>query len=130
MCTGHLGQNTRRRTRPCRRPYPLAVDKMSKAELHELVADATVDCHDEEEQASGLYNMLEEYLAVPFRTRVLGVDVTVENVELKDDSRIVAVCVRGETRQAISLADLPLPDPAPEGSEWIDAYRVWADWAH
>lgn len=100
--------------------------KISKAELDALVADATVDCYDEDEQASGLYNMIEDNLALPFQTRVLGVDVTVENIELKTDSRIVAVCARGKTRQAISLADLPLPDPAPEGAEWIDAYRHWA----
>jgi hypothetical protein len=48
--------------------------------------------------------MIEDNLALPFQTRVLGVDVTVENIELKNDRRIVAVCVRGETRQAISLA--------------------------
>jgi Calcium binding len=99
---------------------------MRKAELDALVADATVDCYDEDEQASGLYNMIEDNLALPFQTQVLGVDVTVENIELMYDSRIVAVCARGETRQAISLADLPLPDPGPEGAEWIDAYRHWA----
>jgi hypothetical protein len=24
------------------------------------------------------------------------------------------------------LLDLPLPEPAPEGSQWIEAYRYWA----
>ena len=65
-------------------------------------------------------------MAARIQTQVLGVHVTVENIELKNDCRIVAVCARGEIRQAISLADLPLPDPAPEGTEWIDAYRHWA----
>jgi Calcium binding len=100
---------------------------MSKSELHALVADAVVDCYGEDEQASGLYNMIEQNLALPFQTWVLGVEVTVENIELKSDSRSAAVCARGETRQDISLADLPLPDPAPEGTEWIDAYRHWAE---
>jgi hypothetical protein len=29
-------------------------------------------------------------------------------------------------RQAIEILDLPLPDPAPEGAPWIEAYRHWA----
>lgn len=45
---------------------------MRKAELDALVADATVDCYDEDEHASGLYNMIEDNLALPFQTRVLG----------------------------------------------------------
>jgi len=43
-----------------------------------------------------------------------------------DDERIVAVCERSKSRQRIPIVDLPLPDPPPEGSEWIDAYRRWA----
>jgi hypothetical protein len=29
-------------------------------------------------------------------------------------------------RSAHRLLDLPLPEPAPEGSQWIEAYRYWA----
>ncbi|PZH16354.1 hypothetical protein C1I97_06785 [Streptomyces sp. NTH33] len=42
--------------------------------------------------------MRAEHLAVPFKTVVLGVEVTIRKVDL-------------------------LPDPAPEGAEWIEAYR-------
>jgi hypothetical protein len=66
--------------------------------------------------------MIEENLAVPFTTTVLGVEVTVRMVDLTGDS-IVAVCVRGRDRQRIDLLDLPLPTPPPDGSAWIDAYR-------
>jgi len=34
--------------------------------------------------------------------------------------------VRGSQRQWIPVLDLPLPRPAPAGSEWIDAYSRWA----
>jgi hypothetical protein len=57
---------------------------------------------------------------------VLGVEVTVESIDLTDDDKIVAGCRRGRERQAISLLDLPLPSPAPVGAEWIHAYRYWA----
>ncbi len=69
---------------------------------------------------------LEEHLAVPFAIDMLGVEVTVGRVDLADDDRIVAVCVRGTSRQRISILDLPLPDALPAGWEWIEAYRRWA----
>jgi len=38
-------------------------------------------------------------------------------------SGIVAICARGKYRQAIPVLDLLLPDPPPQGTEWISAYR-------
>ena len=99
--------------------------ELSKAELYELVEQAVVDAHDEEEQMMGFYNMIEDCLALPFTTTVLGVEVNVESVDLTD-SGLVAICTRGAHRQAISIIDLPLPVPPPRGSEWIAAYRYGA----
>ena len=98
---------------------------LSKAELDELVEQATVDAYDEDEQLSGFHVMLEEHLAVPFKTTVLGVEVTVKKIDMLPGSGIVAICTRGPHRQAIGILDLPLPTPPPDGSEWIDAYRHW-----
>jgi len=47
------------------------------------------------------------------------------SIDLRDGGQIVALCIRGRDRQAISLVDLPLPSPKPAGSEWIEAYRHW-----
>lgn len=91
-----------------------------------MVEEATVDCYDKEEQVTGLYTLIEENLAVPFETHVLGMNVTVEHVELTDDGRVLAMCTRGQARQPIALLDLPLPTPCPAGVEWIEAYRHWA----
>jgi hypothetical protein len=99
---------------------------MSRAQLDALVEEATVDCHDEDEQLSGLHTMIEDNLAVPFQTRVLGAEVTVKSIELTARNDIVSICSRGKTRQAIPVLDLPLPTPPPEGAEWIEAYRHWA----
>lgn len=106
--------------------YPLAVDMMSRAEIDALVAEATVDCHDEGEQVTGLYTMIADNMETPFSTTVLGVEVTVEDIGLTDDDHIVAHCSRGAIRKAIPVLDLPLPTPAPDGAEWIEAYRRWA----
>ncbi|MGC4865220.1 hypothetical protein ACLQ3B_07295 [Micromonospora sp. DT53] len=95
------------------------------AALEAMIEEATVDTDAHEDQLAGLFTMLEEHLAVPFITTVLGVEVTVGKIELVADS-IVAVCARGRHRQRIGLLDLPLPTPAPDGAAWIDAYRHWA----
>jgi hypothetical protein len=34
-----------------------------------MVEEATVDCYNEDEQATGLFTMIEENLEVPFETR-------------------------------------------------------------
>ena len=99
--------------------------RLSKARLDELVEEAIVDCYNESEQVTGLYTMIEDSLAVPFETTVLGVPVTVVRVQLTLRDEIVAVCRRAGTRQSVPLLDLPLPSPPPVGSEWIAAYRHW-----
>jgi hypothetical protein len=99
--------------------------RLSKARLGELVGEAIVDCHDESEQATGLYTMIADNLALPFETTVLGVSVTVDRVDLTRREEIVAVCRRAGVRQTVPLLDLPLPSPPPAGAEWIDAYRHW-----
>jgi hypothetical protein len=90
-----------------------------------LVEDAIVDAYDESEQRMGFHAVLDEHLAIPFTTTVLGVPVDVEGVTLNDADEIVAICRRGPHRQLISLVDLPLPSPPPSGWEWIQAYRYW-----
>ncbi len=99
--------------------------RLSRARLDELVEEAIIDCYNESEQVTGLYTMIEDNLAVPFETTVLGAPVTVVRVQLTSRDEIVAVCRRAGTRQSVPLLDLPLPSPPPAGSEWIAAYRHW-----
>jgi hypothetical protein len=98
----------------------------SNAKLDQLIEEATVDAYGESEQAVGFFTTIEEKLAVPFRTAMLGVEVTVQRVDMTDDGQIVAVCARERSRQRVPILELPLPDPPAAGSEWIDAFRRWA----
>jgi len=102
------------------------VAQASALHLDRLIAEATVDCYNESEEITGIFTMLEEELAVPFMTKLLGVEVTVERVDLNDAGEIVAVCRRGREHQRIPVLDLPLPKPTPRGAECIHAYRRWA----
>jgi Calcium binding len=98
---------------------------LSKARLDELVREALVDAYGESEQVTGFYTMVENDLRLPFETNILGVAASVEKIDLTEDDQLVAVCRNGKTRQRISLSELPLPSPLPEGAEWILAYRYW-----
>ena len=99
--------------------------RLSKARLAEMIEQATVDAYGESEQATGWFTMFEEHLGLPFETEVLGMEVSIASIDLRDSGLIVAICARGRERQAIPLVDLPLRSPRPTGSEWIDAYRHW-----
>jgi hypothetical protein len=100
--------------------------RLSARQLDALIEEAIVDAYGESEQRVGFLTMLEEHLAVPFETDIVGVTVRVEKVDLNDADEIVAVCRRGRQRQRIPILNLPLPSPPPPGWEWIEAYRRWA----
>jgi uncharacterized Zn finger protein len=99
--------------------------RISKGRLAAMIEEATIDAYGESEQTTGWYTMLEEHLALPFDTTVLGVLVKVVRLDLRGDNDIVAICTCGRKRQSVSILDLPLPSPKPEGAEWIAAYRHW-----
>jgi hypothetical protein len=99
--------------------------RISQTRLAEMIEEATVDCYTDSERITGWFAVIEEHLAVPFETTVLGVVVTVERIDLNRDEQIIAVCRRGRERQALPILDLPLPTPPPAGADWIAAYRRW-----
>src|ERR1700722_19403473 len=80
---------------------------LGKARLEELVEEATIDAYGESEQRVGFLTMLEDRLALPFTTDMLGTPVRVERVDLNDADEIVAICGRGRQRQLIPILNLP-----------------------
>jgi hypothetical protein len=98
---------------------------LSAARLDALIEEALVDAYGDSEQRTAFFTVLEDSLALPFTTQVLGVEVTVERLDLTADEQIVAICRHGRERQRIPILDLPLPSPPPQGADWIAAYRRW-----
>ncbi len=99
--------------------------KFSVKCLDKFIEVAITDAYNESEQVSGFFTLIEDNLVVPFTTRVLGQVVTVTGVDLTESGQIVAICMLGNTAQAIPILDLPIPTPLPKGAEWIAAYRRW-----
>ena len=64
---------------PLRKPAKKSTNtasRIGKARLAAMIEEATVDAYGDSEQTTGWYTMLEEHLALPFETTVLGVVVT------------------------------------------------------
>ena len=99
----------------------------ARAVLSSMIEEVTVDCYNELEQAAAFFTVLEGKLVLPFETTVLGVTVKVEQIRQGPGDHIIAICSRGDARQAVPIVDLPLPSPPPAGAEWINAYRYWLD---
>ena len=45
---------------------------LSKARLREMIEEATVDAYGESEQIGGFHTAIDDHLAVPFKTTLLG----------------------------------------------------------
>ncbi len=57
------------------------------------IDEAAIHAYTEEEQRTGFFTMLQDNLAIPFTTTVLGVEVTVHGIDLTPDDR--TLCSRG-----------------------------------
>lgn len=124
MC--HLYPDSTRRVAGQEGAAVVVAGKWTDEELDELVEQAIVDAYGDDEQRAAFLAVIEDELALPFDTQVLGVSVTVIRIEQADDGSVVAVCRRDRVTQRIGVLDLPLPAPPPAGAQWIEAYRRWA----
>ena len=66
--------------------------KFTTKYLDKLIEEATTDAYNESEQAGGFFAMIEENLALPFVTQVLGQEVTVAKLDITKRDEIVAIC--------------------------------------
>ena len=74
----------------------------SDRQLDEMIEEATVDAYDEEEPATGFYTMIDDNLALPFRTRILGIEVLVIAVGQHIASKLAEIRGRRKPRRLIA----------------------------
>ena len=70
--------------------------------LDSMIAQATVDCYNDTEMATALLLAIQENLALPFSTQILGLTVNVTDVDVNEAGEIFALCKHGGKRQRIS----------------------------
>lgn len=117
---------TRLTTGTSRHGRPPRPSRVPAARLDALIEEAIVDAYTEAEQAVGFHATIEQHLALPFETVVMGAPVIAKKIDVTAACGLVVICYCGRERQAIPILELPPPDPPPAGWEWIEAYRRWA----
>lgn len=79
---------------------------------------------------SGRASTLDKYLDRLFDRQTVGVTLTVDRIDMRDE-QIVAILSARRLTTDDPLLDLPLPSPRPSGAEWIEGYVCgWPEWSH
>ncbi len=94
--------------------------------LRDLVEEATVDSNGEDEQHSGLVNMIQDEVECPFKAKVIGEEVEVTDFDCPQRGYgLNAVCQRSGKKHKVDVNSLEWVKPYPKGFEWIEAYLYW-----
>lgn len=98
---------------------------ISNEKLGELIDEATVDCNDEEEQSMGFFSAIDDALIIPFKAKVIGVDIEVTSIEQNNTYYIDAICERNGKQYKINILNLEYDPKQVKGYEWLEAFRKW-----
>ena len=97
--------------------------QITSEKLDELIEEAIVDCHDDEECLMGFWNMLEENLVFPFSAKVIGEEMMITDM-IEKNGQIKVVGERKGKKYTVNITDIEYNDDI-KGSEWIEAYKSW-----
>lgn len=101
---------------------------INRARLDELIGEATVDCHGEEEEHTALLAMIEEQVVCPFRAKVIGETVEVTRFEWpKSGYGMLAVCRHRGLEHRVDVNSLEWIEQLSEGFEGVAAYQAWRE---
>jgi len=93
-------------------------------ELDDLIAEITVDCHDEDEQLTAFENAFYD-ARLPCRGSVIGEEVEVLSVGMSNGRReLIGTCERAGRRHEVALLDIDLHGDPPT-TRLLAAYRRW-----
>jgi len=99
--------------------------RKADSDLDRLIEEITVDAYDEDEQLMGFENAFDEGANFPCPGTVMGEEVEVLSVSVKNHRReLVATCKRGGRQHDVALLDTDVHGDSAT-SRLIAAYRRW-----
>jgi len=97
--------------------------RQTDPELDSLIAEITIDCHDEDEALSAFENAFDEEASFPIPAVVVGQEIEVLSVGTSDGRReLIATCQRAGRRQQLALLDITIHANQP-AARLLAAYR-------
>jgi len=99
--------------------------RKADSDLDRLIEEITVDAYDEDEQLMGFENAFDEGADFPCPGTVVGEEVEVLSVSVKNNRReLIATCQRGARQYDVALLDTDVHGDSAT-SRLIAAYRRW-----
>ncbi len=99
-------------------------DHRADPDLDDLIAEITVDCHDEDEQLMGFEDAFYD-ANFPCPGTIVGETIEVLSVTTAGNRReLIATCQRNGNRYEVALLDIHI-DADPATSRLLAAYRRW-----
>ena len=97
----------------------------TQRKVYERIAeDATMDCHDEEEQISGWDCVLDENISTPRSCKIGKQEAVLEKIDFDDKcDALIGVIKINQTKMRVLLQDIVLDDP--KAMVYINAYKYW-----
>ena len=94
-------------------------------ELDSLIAEITIDCHDEDEALAAFENAFDDEASFPIPAAVVGEHIEVLSIGTRNGRReLIATCQRARQRHQIALLDINIDANQP-ASRLLAAYRRW-----
>ncbi|HIJ01687.1 TPA: hypothetical protein HA363_03475 [Candidatus Woesearchaeota archaeon] len=95
-----------------------------KKRYEQIIEEATMDCHDEDEQISGWACLLDDWIHTPCNCTIGKEMAVLEKVDTDDTGNaIIGVIKLNKTKLRVLIQDIVLDNP--EAMTYINAYRYW-----
>lgn len=91
---------------------------MNKISGKNYDCDSPLDC------IWGFQCALDENLAFPFKAKVVGEEIDIVGVDVKNDI-LIAICQRKNKKYSVDILNVEFDPRSVKGSEWIEAFKVW-----
>lgn len=103
----------------------MAPTRQTDPELDSLIAEITIDAHDEDEALQAFEDAFDEDAHFPIPGTAIGEDVTVLSIgQSGGRHELIATCTRNERRYEIALLDITI-HADPTVSRLLAAYHRW-----
>ena len=94
--------------------------------VEQCIEIATCDAENEDEQATGWWNYMDEVFQSVTEVRILGLVVRFEGFDL-EGTTLLAVCAKGKNRVKVTLDSITLLGATRVQKLWLKAWNAWQD---